>query len=642
MSGIGSMMMNNQTAQMYAQIMTNLTEMSRQNAEAMKKYAQSQQEARKAQYQQQLQALEKQEAAEKAQFEQQATQKQTVAVTEDGKDDGKISFWSKLKNIGKGALKAVTGLFCDENGLSLKRTLATVGMIVGGGIIIALTGPVGAAVLTGIGATLGAGTIINGAVKASGAKTDAEAAAAWQEIGGGALEVGLSAAGARVASGKTFTGNKLVQSLKATWDCVKTTGKLAWKAIRHPKRSYADVKNFMQNEGKANWEAMFKSNKAQENKIAQIDKKYAKEIEGYQKKQQKILDEITELKKDATKNAEKIQKKQAEYNALNDKIDALEGARELNRANYAEHVDSYKEINSDAYKQLMDEYTDLSARGTLSPKETARLQEVEALIKQSYDRMGYLNGSNNAAYARNLTIKGVKSELEATKARIKELKDKKSLTDAEKAELKALKEDKKLIERVIKDMESVRDIEIKNLRAENAKARIEKLKAQKEEIAEKIKAKEAEIKAENDLSKKADLNKELKAIKEQDARIDKLISQNEKTISNAKRANHYENAVSFAQTAARPYGLQIANNAAAANGFLFGTNVIPQMQEVTVKAENYDELAQQLEQYQAARRQQLENSYKQQAAFNPMNIFAGLNMGTNSLSYLPPLFPEII
>lgn len=642
MSGIGSMMMNNQTAQMYAQIMANLTEMSRQNAEAMKKIAQSQQEARIAQYQQQLQALEQQEAAEKEEFVKQATQTQTVPVTEDGKDDGKISFWSKLKNIGKGALKAVTGLFCDENGLSLKRTLATVGMIVGGGIIIALTGPVGAAVLTGIGATLGAGTIINGAVKASGAKTDAEAAAAWQEIGGGALEVGLSAAGARVASGKTFTGNKLVQSLKATWDCVKTTGKLAWKAIRHPKRSYADVKNFMQNEGKANWEAMFKSNKAQENKIAQIDKKYAQEIKKYEQERQNLLDELTELKKDPAKNAKQIAKKEAEYNRLGEKIQVKEMAQDFNKADYAESVESYKDVNNQMYRNLMDEYADLSTRGTLSPKEAARLEYVEAAIKQAYQRNNWLEGSNAAAEARNLTIKGIKQINENTKARIKELKAKDKLTDAEKTELKALKEDVKTQEAIIKDMESVRDIEIRTLQAENANARIAKLKAKKEQIADEIKAQKEKIDAETDLDKKIELNKELKELQDKDAKIDELISGNENLIASAKRANHKDNVKSFAKNELKPHAARIANSAAATNSFLFGTNVIPQMQEITVKADNFDEMAQQLEQYQAARRQQLENSYKQQAAFNPMNIFAGLNMGTNSLSYLPPLFPEII
>ena len=642
MSGIGSMVMTNQTAQMYAQILANMTEMSKQNAEAMKKYSQARQEARKAEYKQQLEALEKQEAAEKENFVQQATKKQTVAVAEDGKDDGKISFRSKVKNVGKGALKTVKGMFCDENGFSFKRTLTTIGVAAAGAALIAVTGGAAAPFLVGAGAVLGGANIAKGAIKAAGAQTDAQAEAAWQEIGGGALEVGLSMTGAKAASGKTFTGNKFMQSLKATWDCVRTTGKGVWKAIRHPQKTYTQASEFLKTEGKANWEAAFKSNKAQDNKIAQIDKKYAKEIEGYQKQQQKLLDELTELKKDSTKNAKKIAKKEAEYKAIEEKIETAESARELNKTDYAETVDGYKEMNKDIYKQLMDEYTDLSTKGTLSPKETARLEQVEALIKRTYQRNSYLDGSNNASFARNLTIKGIKAEVEASKARIAELKAKKSLTDAEKTELKGLKQDVKQAESLIKDMETVRDIEIKNLQAQNAKTRIEQLKTKKEQVAREIEAKQAEIKAESDLTKKIELNKELKAIQEKEAKIDRLISDNESIISTTKRAHHFDNAVSFAKTTVKPQGVQLANTTAATNGFLFGTNVIPKTQEITVKAENYDTMAQQLEQYQAARRKQLETAFTQQSMFNPMNLLSGINTGMNPLSFLPPLTPEII
>ena len=367
MSGIGSMMMTPSTAEMYTKILANMAEMNKQHAEVMKKYAESQTEAKKVEYKQQLEALEKQEAVEKEQFVAQATQKQTVPVTEDGKDDGKISFWSKLKNMGKGALKTVKGMFCDENGFSIKRTLTTVGVAAAGAALIAVTGGAAAPVLVAVGAGLGALNIGKGAIKAAAAKTDAEAEAAWQEIGGGTLEVGLAMTGAKAASGKTFTGGKISQTLKATGDCVKTTGKYVVKGVRHPQKSYRAASEFMKTEGKANWEAIFKSKNAKENKIAQIDKRYAKEIEGYQKQQQKLLDELTELRKDATKNAEKITKKEAEYNALNEKIENAEILRKTNEADYSGVVDDFKAINKEVYRQAMDEYADLSTRGTLTP-----------------------------------------------------------------------------------------------------------------------------------------------------------------------------------------------------------------------------------------------------------------------------------
>ena len=627
MSGIGSMMMTPSTAEMYTKILANMAEMNKQHAEVMKKYAESQTEAKKVEYKQQLEALEKQEAVEKEQFVAQATQKQTVPVTEDGKDDGKISFWSKLKNMGKGALKTVKGMFCDENGFSIKRTLTTVGVAAAGAALIAVTGGAAAPVLVAVGAGLGALNIGKGAIKAAAAKTDAEAEAAWQEIGGGTLEVGLAMTGAKAASGKTFTGGKISQTLKATGDCVKTTGKYVVKGVRHPQKSYRAASEFMKTEGKANWEAIFKSKNAKENKIAQIDKRYAKEIEGYQKQQQKLLDELTELRKDATKNAEKITKKEAEYNALNEKIENAEILRKTNEADYSGVVDDFKAINKEVYRQAMDEYADLSTRGTLTPKETARLNEVEALITKAVKEQGYLEGSNGSSLARNLTAKYLKEQISMAKERIAELKGKKSLTDAEKAELKALKEDIKATEKTVKDIEAVYDIEVRTQQIQNANNRIAQLKTKKEQLANEIKAKEAQIKAESDLAKKTDLNKELKELQAKDSRIDGLISDNESMITSAKRALHKENTAAFIKTTAKPQGLQLANATAATNGFLFGTKVTPEMQEVTVKAEKYDEMAQQLEEMQAARRKQLETYYKQQTTTNPINIFSGMNMG---------------
>lgn len=642
MSGIGSMMMTPSTAEMYTKILANMAEMNKQHAEVMKKYADSQTEAKKVEYKQQLEALEKQEAVEKEQFVAQATQKQTVPVTEDGKDDGKISFWSKLKNMGKGALKTVKGMFCDENGFSIKRTLTTVAVAAAGAALIAVTGGAAAPVLVAVGAGLGALNIGKGAIKAAAAKTDAEAEAAWQEIGGGTLEVGLAMTGAKAASGKTFTGGKISQTLKATGDCVKTTGKYVVKGVRHPQKSYRAASEFMKTEGKANWEAIFKSKNAKENKIAQIDKRYAKEIEGYQKQQQKLLDELTELRKDATKNAEKITKKEAEYNALNEKIENAEILRKTNEADYSGAVDDFKAINKEVYRQAMDEYADLSTRGTLTPKETARLNEVEALITKAVKEQGYLEGSNGSSLARNLTAKYLKEQISMAKERIAELKGKKSLTDAEKAELKALKEDIKATEKTVKDIEAVYDIEVRTQQIQNANNRIAQLKTKKEQLANEIKAKEAQIKAESDLAKKTDLNKELKELQAKDSRIDGLISDNESMIGSAKRALHKENTAAFIKTTAKPQGLQLANATAATNGFLFGTKVTPEMQEVTVKAENYDEMAQQLEEMQAARRKQLETYYKQQTTTNPINIFSGMNMGTNPLMYFNTQVPEII
>ena len=232
-------------------------------------------------------------------------------------------------------------------------------------------------------------------------------------------------------------------------------------------------------------------------------------------------------------------------------------------------MDDFKAINKEVYRQAIDEYADLSTRGTLTPKETARLNEVEALITKAVKEQGYLEGSNGSSLARNLTAKYLKEQISMAKERIAELKGKKSLTDAEKAELKALKEDIKATEKTVKDIEAVYDIEVRTQQIQNANNRIAQLKTKKEQLANEIKAKEAQIKAESDLAKKTDLNKELKELQAKDSRIDGLISDNESMIASAKRALHKENAAAFIETAVKPQGLQLANATAATNGFLF-------------------------------------------------------------------------
>ena len=340
--------------------------------------------------------------------------------------------------------------------------------------------------------------------------------------------------------------------------------------------------------------------------------------------------------------SKEIAKKEVEYKAIDEKIETVETLRTTNEADYSGAIDDFKALNKEIYRQAMDEYADLSTRGTLTPKETARLNEVEAIITKAVKEQGYLEGSNGSSLARNLTAKYLKEQISMAKERITELKAKKSLTDAEKAELKELKANIKATEKTVKDIEAVYDIEVRTQQIQNANNRIAQLKTQKEQLANEIKAKEAQIKAESDLTKKTELNKELKELQAKDSRIDGLISDNQRMIASAKHSLHKENATAFIQTTAKPHGLQIANVTAATNGFRFGTKVNPEMHEVTVKAENYDEMAKQLEEMQAARRKQLEAYFKQQTTTNPINIFSGMNMGTNPLMYFNAPIPEII
>lgn len=117
----------------------------------------------------------------------------------DGKDDGKIGFFSALgnavKGIGKSIVNGVKGCFTDSEGkFSLGKTLLTIGV---GALCVAF--PAVGLVACGIGAVAGTVQVAKGIGKAATAKTDAEAKEAWQNIGAGTFTVVTSALGAKAS-----------------------------------------------------------------------------------------------------------------------------------------------------------------------------------------------------------------------------------------------------------------------------------------------------------------------------------------------------------------------------------------------------------------------------------------------------------
>ena len=116
------------------------------------------------------------------------------------KNDGNLTLGEKAKHFGKGMLRGITSLFTDENGdFSAKQTLKTVGTavivtaaasaVVAAGIVSA---PVMAIGLVGTGVVMGGIKIYNGIKAANSAKTNDEATAAYQQMGEGTTDVGLS------------------------------------------------------------------------------------------------------------------------------------------------------------------------------------------------------------------------------------------------------------------------------------------------------------------------------------------------------------------------------------------------------------------------------------------------------------------
>ncbi len=117
----------------------------------------------------------------------------------DGKDDGKIGFFSAIgntiKGVAKTAVNAVKGCFTDSEGnFSLGKTLMSVATIA----VCTAFPAVGLAACV-VGGVMGAVQIGKGIYNAATAETDAEAKEAWQNIGGGALTVGVSAMGAKAS-----------------------------------------------------------------------------------------------------------------------------------------------------------------------------------------------------------------------------------------------------------------------------------------------------------------------------------------------------------------------------------------------------------------------------------------------------------
>lgn len=111
----------------------------------------------------------------------------------DGKNDGKIGFFSAIGNIFKGAVKSVVNTVKDivTNPVKLLGAVATAALCV-------VFPPAGLA-LAGVGIATGAAKMIGGVANAMGAKTDAEAKAAWQQVGEGGVVLGASIVGAKAS-----------------------------------------------------------------------------------------------------------------------------------------------------------------------------------------------------------------------------------------------------------------------------------------------------------------------------------------------------------------------------------------------------------------------------------------------------------
>lgn len=126
----------------------------------------------------------------------------------DNQDDGQISTFEKLKAFAKGGTyNMVRGMFCDNNGFSLGRTLATAAGITA----VALTGPIGVALASGVGLIAAADNFKQSMRKSKTCTTDQQAREAFEGFGESTATAGLA----------LFGGFKGLQAIKKNFAFAK-------------------------------------------------------------------------------------------------------------------------------------------------------------------------------------------------------------------------------------------------------------------------------------------------------------------------------------------------------------------------------------------------------------------------------------
>ena len=368
---------------------------------------------------------------QQAQAAQQPSGTQAVAATtatvaanpnvKDGLDDGYISGKEKCKNFFKGVGNFFKGMVCDENGkFSWKRTLKTVAIAAGAAVICAIPG--GAIALTAVGATMGAIQLGKGAYKAATAKTDAEAAAAWQDMGAGTTAIVGSVAGAKgalKAAGKPVPkGNAVTSSLKATGECFKTTGEGLWaarKAITHPFQSARAIKGYYQNTFKPNMKELFSYKNGLKNYQKAMEQKLNKNIQDVDAK-------INALKAEQAKNptAARLNEIDTQIRTLELQKKRLNTELAVNRTNNPQDLKKQLEIFENKLKQYIEDQKKLPGTKEGQARFNEIVKESQLFIKNAKANLKMQEAQFNADKAAKL-LEQYKSDLKL------------AVTDAEKA-----------------------------------------------------------------------------------------------------------------------------------------------------------------------------------------------------------------
>lgn len=603
-----------------------------------------------------LAAIDEAEAADIKKVIEATQEKVQTPVVEDGKDDGSVGFMGAMKNMGKGALKAVTGMFCDENGFSLKRTLTTAAVATAGVALCVVTGGAAAPFLVGAGVVMGGAQVVKGGLNAATAKTDAQAEQAWQEVGSGTFAVAASAIGAKGAlraanpAALAPKGNMLTSSLRAAKECTVKTSKGAYNLVRHPKTSFSELKGFYNTDLKVNVQNILGAKNAKKNATQAFENVQNKEIAKLNTQKDKLLSEIAKLEENATANATKIAEKQTVLNELNSQITQ----KQLSNGEVSEIITA-RETNNAKIKSQTEEIKNLMAeRNKIDPVDNlAEWTKAQAKLEAKINARAAEVTNPSTAGARSNQVSNYKANIERINLEIKNAK----ANGLTKEQVNALKSELKISEQQMKKAETYQAIEAKEQQIATAKNRIQKandkvVKPYEEKI--KLLNEQNEVLAKtpstaNDATRLAN-QKQINEYQNIIDKANKFITKQNVAVKTAEASLSLKN-FKFAKAEAQKNIRHTIPAVLLVNGLAVDA---PQMQETLVKGEKQDELLAEVKKYYDGQRAQLEASLKensQEQIYNPFAMNPAMGMGAmggfggagqDSLSFYQSPFPPMI
>ncbi len=341
----------------------------------------------------------------------------------DGKDDGKIGFfsaaWNTIKGAGKTLVNGVKGMFTDKEGnFSLGKTLLSAATVAA---CIAFPA-VGVAACV-VGGTMGAVQLGKGVYKAATAETDAEAKQAWQDVGGGALTVGMSVAGAKsgmkaVKSTSTAgtNGASALDSLGSNATKMQKISAFGKDMLSSTKNGYTNAKSAVVT--KATNIKTNATNKLEAAKIKNLESKVSK-IEGAPtSREQSMINELNARKAYATDgvNAE-LNKPSALGKVKSEAADTVEALKIKNLENKVNKIEG---ATTSKEQSIINELNARKAFATDSVN--TKVENISSFTSKVKD-----TASNTASKAKNVTshpIKSIKSAVSKTPEALKSAKSK--------------------------------------------------------------------------------------------------------------------------------------------------------------------------------------------------------------------------